>query len=496
MRGYAIKYKVTIVAGLLIVATVIGMALVNIGLLRDQRWQFLLLAGLLIVGLVLASGRPGITTAFVFIFSMTTQVGMNIPQGPAWHHGGAADVFQIFIFDVIFVPLGGMWVVQWLSERKRRLRLDLVDMVPLAFVVWSSITIVLSVSPYHSLFQIYLMLKVYFFYLFVKHWVDNWRKVETVSLALAAGLIFQSLLIFAQFILQENIGLMGPMEDRPVWLGQQIFNRPGGTVGSDQVVGSYLGLLLPIALAGLLVTLPYWQGLLYGVAFVVGQIALVMTLSRAGWIQFGAALLLFGLIFFKRVGFRMWALTLVIGWTTVLILMELTVIGDLVKMRVLEFDPITTFGRLELAKVAWNMIEANPIFGVGLNTFRFVAPQYDTTGITFVVQAAVHNIPLLVWAETGTVGLLLFLAFPLLVCWRLWDYQRHSGGPSTAFTAAILVGLIGFFVGGLMDSNYANQLNIVHFWVVSGLGMAITRLGTKKFPFPSVADNDHILGIV
>ncbi len=467
------------ISALLVVEVVVGVAVVSIGLVNDLRWQVLLLACLLLAAIVLVSAEPLQTVVFIFVLSMTTQVGMNIPKGPAWHHGGAADVFQLYVYDLLFLASVGIWLMRGAVQRRQSWRIDLVDAAPLGFLAWSTMTVSYSVSPSHSIFQIYLMVKVYLFYIFVRHWAENRRNTATIELALAAGLVIQSLIIFAQFFTQESIGLLGPMEDRTVWFRGEIFNRPGGTIGSDQAVGSYLGLVLPLALAGLLSRLPPRQRALHGGALILGVVALLMTLSRAGWIQFGVAVFVFGLVFVRKISLRGFLLATSVVGALALAILGHTDIGELVQMRLLEFSEVSTFGRLDLFGVAWSMIEANPIFGVGLNTFRFVAPQYDTTGITLVTPVAVHNIPLLLWSETGTVGLFLFFAFPFLVGWRLWAYQRLAGGPMAASACGILAGLVGFFAGGLFDVNYAHQLNIVHFWVVAGLGMAITRMESE-----------------
>jgi O-antigen ligase len=74
-------------------------------------------------------------------------------------------------------------------------------------------------------------------------------------------------------------------------------------------------------------------------------------------------------------------------------------------------------GRGSLWKVAWWITEDEPVTGVGLNNFRSIAPAYarDPGPLRFAEQITerphvVHNIYLQLLAETGVLGLALFLA--------------------------------------------------------------------------------------
>lgn len=65
--------------------------------------------------------------------------------------------------------------------------------------------------------------------------------------------------------------------------------------------------------------------------------------------------------------------------------------------------------RIILAEIALKMISNNPFFGVGLNTFTMVMDQYDATNIASWWPHPVHNIYLLIMAETGIIGFGFFL---------------------------------------------------------------------------------------
>lgn len=67
--------------------------------------------------------------------------------------------------------------------------------------------------------------------------------------------------------------------------------------------------------------------------------------------------------------------------------------------------------RLLYQKVAIAMIQDHPFFGVGFNNFQFQTARYMPEGSKEVLHYQVHNIFLLIAAETGLVGLAIFLLF-------------------------------------------------------------------------------------
>lgn len=75
--------------------------------------------------------------------------------------------------------------------------------------------------------------------------------------------------------------------------------------------------------------------------------------------------------------------------------------------------------RLQLAKAAILMIKESPLIGVGLNNFLIRLPDLWQEPATIRLFQPVHNIFLLIAAETGLVGLTIFLWFLILTYRRL-----------------------------------------------------------------------------
>jgi O-antigen ligase len=111
----------------------------------------------------------------------------------------------------------------------------------------------------------------------------------------------------------------------------------------------------------------------------------------------------------------------------------------------------SAMGRIYAWQAAWGMALDNPLKGVGLGNFYFnyffYSPHWDG------LNHAVHSTWFGVLAETGFLGLGVFLGLVISTLRRVW---RACASPAFASAPAILAasieaataGLIGFFVSG------------------------------------------------
>lgn len=144
--------------------------------------------------------------------------------------------------------------------------------------------------------------------------------------------------------------------------------------------------------------------------------------------------------------------------------------------RISEFDA-TGSGRSGLWEVAWRITEDHPVGGVGLGNFVEEAPKYtQQPGQLEVVRNiaerphVTHNVYLQFLAETGFVGLILFLTL-LLSCMRAaWRagvlFDSKGDREMAALSRACLIALIAF----ASASFFISDGNDVRFWILMALG--------------------------
>lgn len=265
---------------------------------------------------------------------------------------------------------------------------------------------------------------VYLFLLNNSGWQQNW-----LWRVLAAVLLVQGTVAVTQFLLQRELGLTWLGEPRLDLLveGTSVAQRDGQNWLRAYGLNSHpnqLGLLL-MTLCLLLWPNRYraqgWWRWFFWLGVAAGVAGLLVSLSRSAW----AGLLLGGLIFAVQPGKarllfpRELALPLAILAAGVLLFA--LAYGDVLAGRLLALDsPLESRSLWERQRdlgLAWQLLRERPFFGVGLGQYLPMAAKLDPEA------AMVHNVPMLIGAELGLVGLALWLSFWL---WPLWRSGRQA----------------------------------------------------------------------
>jgi O-antigen ligase len=150
--------------------------------------------------------------------------------------------------------------------------------------------------------------------------------------------------------------------------------------------------------------------------------------------------------------------------------------------------------RTTLWTVARREISANPVLGVGNDNFQLtennflVQPGLTTRADQVVLTPDVaHNIYLEVWADTGIVGLLLFVAIvlaPLRSAWRAIQILERTGRRADEILVrALIVSIVAILAAGFFISDeYSKQLFLL-------LGLATVTLATVRAETPTVIES-------
>jgi len=228
------------------------------------------------------------------------------------------------------------------------------------------------------------------------------------------------------------------------------------TIGRD--IGSLLGdpndlalvLLYPMSFAiatFLEKSLSTFERLFSFSTFCILFYALLATQSRGGLLGFLAVSSLFA---YNRV--RSKVLLLSGGGIAVAVLFIVAGISDRASGGAAEegIDE-SAMGRIYAWEAAWNMALDNPIFGVGISNFYYNYFYYSSHWDG--QNHAVHSTWFGILAESGFVGLLLFIsliASTLIMSLKMLkkvNHDKHSPGIRVALNAAP-AGIIGFIISG------------------------------------------------
>jgi len=159
-------------------------------------------------------------------------------------------------------------------------------------------------------------------------------------------------------------------------------------------------------------------------------------------------------------------------------------IANPVRDRFLAEDGGSAYVRIPLMHVAVNIIQHNPIFGIGLNNYTLVHHEYDFTEgkVSTYFPYPVHNIFFQLAAEIGILGLILFLLFLGIMLYQAIQLTRQED----PFISALGVGLMASIVGGMIQAQVENATigaaQLLPLWILAGLISGLwEKESTSKF---------------
>ena len=158
-------------------------------------------------------------------------------------------------------------------------------------------------------------------------------------------------------------------------------------------------------------------------------------------------------------------------------------------------DRVADAGRLDRPEIAtrldfWDaalaMFQAQPVLGVGLNSFDVAYVDLDTTGRTFLPGSGLappesaHNLYLNTLAEQGLVGIAaLFLL--ILAAGRMVLALRRSSDPRIRnFGLGLLGAGIALLVSNLFDVTFVDPKTSMLVWTLLGVGAALQRIDARS----------------
>jgi len=346
-------------------------------------------------------------------------------------------------------------------------------------------------SPNLSLFEIVQVFKMYLGFLYIANNIKSRKEVQFVVAFLLLGLFLESLLGLAQYKFDRPFVptiLGGAQKIKYIRLGKPL-SRVSGTWTSFNDFAWYLTFMLPISVSLLFSRIRGIYKSMCGLTLIVGIAALICTLSRAGWYSFGMTILMVLLLSFLKTkgktGLNNFSTSIVAILIIILIIVTVNPqFLNTVNRRIFSDDYGSAWSRIPLMQVAYSIIKANPLLGVGINNYTEVMQDYDTTdiSITSITRHQVHNIFLQIAAEMGIAALAIFIWLISAVYKEGLSYIKTSEGPMSGIAIGLIAGITAFLIHGLVDAaSLGNHLFLI-FWLFTGIIIAIRKIesGTKS----------------
>lgn len=287
-------------------------------------------------------------------------------------------------------------------------------------VIWSMVVFLFacvlsvqnSVASKLTLYQVLSVMQWFvLYYIVFANCMEHERDLRAVMSYLALAMILQGIFCF----LQLSVGLDAKQLFATGHHGTRMLTASGGymrTAGTFPQPNALAEYLVPLIVLQMAVAFgANEKSKLRRFALTAALFGLLSSFSRGGWLSLAATVPL---------------LVVVSGWMRPVkavmfacLLVGLAFCFEPVRERIFGDDHNSANSRWALIHLAMNMIKAHPIVGIGANTFANQKYHYVDAVIEGAWLDEVHNTYLLVFAETGVIGITGFLAF-------LISYLRES----------------------------------------------------------------------
>lgn len=373
---------------------------------------------------------------------------------------------------IVLVALSSLEV-----RKTRNFRLGLVDGVMIAYLVFSVANIfLLTARPLSELILLYDRI----FVPFCMYWIIRLIQPSQMDLNRLAPVAF--IIIFSQ----GTIGILSwfaPQVLPPRWLGR-LSERTVGTFGNPAVFTTTL------LFAAVILVQTFWRNsspksvkrLVSSLAVGAAFFFVFFSFSRGSWL--GAIPVWIGLcILYPKLMIR---LTLITSTALVLLL----AFGPLAEFSTFAEERLltgtTAEGRVIGGAATFRMIREKPVFGWGYSNHELYDEQFRdrVLGLVDSKEQSSHNTYLLIAAEMGIPGLILYFLPTALLLYLTMKYWRWlPDSPIWSRSLVLMLWLLIFdhaLVGLFTDMIQSNFFNTTIWWMV--LGLIANALDAARHP--------------
>lgn len=451
-------------------------------------WAVALILANLAVCTLLTAGAAGKLRRLLLaliLLEIPFQIDINLGWSLRAARFNAIAGFNISLTTLILLFLYAWWSLDILSKRlpPPNRAFWRAGLPSVAYLVAVTVSLLMVRSFSFGLFGLNLVVQALLLYFYALNFIRSREDIRFISYVLLLSLLLQSMILVTLAAAGRTIDIgivsSGHVDAR---------GRPGGTLASPNVAGSYLALLLLAAFSLLATPEGRWSRRLAAVAVGCGGLALLATGSRGAWGGLAVGGGLFCLLTCRR---RWLSLKIPVGYLTIALALAALFFQQIMERLAGARAVAAAESRGPLMTLALRMIRDHPLFGVGVNNFVFHLSDYVTAEFATLWVTTVHNKYLLVWAESGLLGLLTFLWFLLATLytgWRVWQQRDRRLSP---LALALTLALVGWMLHMTVEL-FNSRIQLMMLWFTAAILTAMQQLlaepGSSQVP-----EDEHLV---
>ncbi len=467
-----------LIVGAALLAAVAAAPIAQAGL----QWIVVALGALGVAVLLVLTRERALAVLLLLVMSLQFLFHKSVGEINEDIHSGANAIF-INNIDALLVVLYAIWFAGGNARAEIAAALRRREiLVPLLGSLAVIPSIVVAVDVHLTFAELLRMTWMYLLFLYVATRVRTRREIVMIVGAFCVIAAVQCVIAVLQWRTGSSLGLSFLGEESS--LGIRTIDdttgipRPTGTVVHPIFLAA---LLAPIGLMALslgIVLRDKWRWTALAMA-ALAFIPIVITQARASLVATIFAVVVLGAWMLRARHLQMKPVYVLLAAAAVIGIAFYEPISEKLadNLATSQFE-LEVQSRLELNDVALAMIRDSPIVGKGLNQFETVQPAYDTYGLLFAGNP-VHNIYLLVAAETGLIGLVGFLALYWTAVTQALQATRARDPLILGVGAGIAAALVFFAVEELLSFALRQEMPLTLFWILFGLAVACARLARE-----------------
>lgn len=306
----------------------------------------------------------------------------------------------------------------------------------------------------------------------------NVLKNDKAYKAITSAFVLMGGLVALYGIMQNFMGISGAAS----WVDENMFEdiklRVYSTFDNPNVLGEYLVIMIPLAMAFFLRSEKVLHKLIYLVVLALCVLCLLFTWSRGAWLGAMFAVMVFLVATDKRWALCALVIIVVLPFIPVVLSSNSAVVGRITSIG--NMSDSSTAYRVSIWQSALRVIKDFWLSGIGpgSSAFSLVYQKYAASGVAYALHS--HNLFLQLLVELGIGGFLVFIALLLKYfksSAQTLIYENKKTLRATV-TTACTAGILGLMLQGLTDYVWYNYKILLIFWIV--LAFSTARSSTHK----------------
>ncbi len=289
--------------------------------------------------------------------------------------------------------------------------------------------------------------------------------------------------------------------------GEKGIGRASASLGNPDYLAGYLVALIPLTILWAVARRGFFRIVLSGIVL-LQLAALIFSYSRGGWVAaFATTILLFASLTYinwirdpvllRPMISRQSAIA---GLAVMLVLCGILLVSMWTEITATAFrfaqigEDTSILTRPYFWSGAFRMWASRPLFGFGIGTFLLHFTEFRDTSLSIYLPfkqwnvSHAHNEFLEILAETGLVGMLLYLAVFVLVTKVIWTAMLTRRDRANLTLIGLWAGMSGLFIHNLFTVTLRNTPSAFLLWsfagVAVGRAVVIAGIDRKQWVWP------------